>query len=220
MTAYTQLIIPDLHFPAVHPKAFRLFGQLLDKHSPNEVVLTGDVVDHNSISFWEKFPELPSALDEYKRTRKLIARLKTMVPKAKVCIGNHDERVYRVVRKIGVPPSIYLKEYNAIWELDDGWHWEYEHVSKGILFTHGYGSSRAFNIADQRQMPVVSGHIHTAFEIRYAADDSRLYWGMNPGCLIDRHHPAMEYAHRNKSKLILGCGLVVNGVPQLIPMAI
>lgn len=191
---------------------------MLDRFTPDSIVLLGDVVDHNAISFWDRFPELPSAMEEYRSTKRAVAKWKKLIPKAKVCIGNHDERVHRVVRKSGVPGNVYLKEYNEVWELDNGWEWAYEHTIGNVLFTHGHGSSTAENIAQQRQQSTVSGHLHTKFRITYHADLSRRYWGMNAGCLLDREHPAMEYAYRNKEKPILGVGLIVNGLPQLIPM--
>ena len=43
-------------------------------------------------------------------------------------------------------------------------------------------------------------------------------WGMNVGCLIDDQKLAFEYNKINPNKPMLGTGVVVEGVPLLIPM--
>lgn len=209
------LAIPDLHCPADHRFALRHACRVADKISPTHVVFLGDVVDHNAISFHEKLPELPSAKEEYRQMRLRLRRWHRAFPNAKVCIGNHDERVHRVVRKNGVPASIYLKEYNEVFGLDDGWKWAYTHTIHNVLYTHGHGSSTAWSIAKNTNKSTVCGHIHTCADIKWMATDKMRFFGMNVGCMVDRHHPAMEYAKSDIVKPILAVGVITDGLPHL-----
>lgn len=208
------MAIPDLHCPCDHRDALRFALKVYREEKPTHIVFLGDVIDHNAISFHDKFPELPDAQTEFTLMKRRLRRWHNAFPKAKVCIGNHDERVHRVVRKSGVPGTIYLKEYNELFGTH-GWEWAYSHTIDGVLYTHGTGSSTAWNIAKNTNKSTVSGHIHTEAEIKTMATDHLLFWGMNCGCLIDRHHPAMQYAKCDIKKPILAIGIVRNGEPKL-----
>ena len=43
---------------------------------------------------------------------------------------------------------------------------------------------------------------------------------MNVGCLINQKSMAFNYARNFKTRFILGCGIIINGVPRLLPMVI
>ena len=58
------LAIPDLHCPADHKRALPWVRSLADLVCPSRIVFLGDVVDHNAISFHDKYPELAAAKDE------------------------------------------------------------------------------------------------------------------------------------------------------------
>jgi metallophosphoesterase superfamily enzyme len=211
----TVLAIPDLHCPADHKQALRFVCSVASRVNPTHIVFLGDVIDHNAISFHEKMPELPSAKEEYRQMKLRLKRWYREFPNAKVCIGNHDERVHRVVRRCGVPSSIYLREYNDVLELGDGWKWGYSHTIDKVLYTHGHGSSTAWSIAKNTNKSTVCGHIHTACELKFMATDEMRFFGMNVGSLVDRHHPAMEYAKADIVKPILAVGVIRNGNPTL-----
>ena len=65
---------------------------------------------------------------------------------------------------------------------------------------------------------VAVGHEHGQFKIGYAASSTRLYWGMVAGCGIDRKSLAFAYGKHTKNKPILGCAVIMNGEPVLVPM--
>ena len=43
---------------------------------------------------------------------------------------------------------------------------------------------------------------------------------MNVGCMAGQKHMAFAYAKNFKTRFILGCGIILNGVPRLLPMVI
>ena len=97
------LCIGDLHLPATHTKYLDFIRKLKRKYKTDTTVFIGDVLDHHSISFHQKNPELPSAIDEHKQTVKGMKAWKKTFPEAVICIGNHDERVHRLSSAAGIP---------------------------------------------------------------------------------------------------------------------
>jgi hypothetical protein len=61
---------------------------------------------------------------------------------------------------------------------------------------------------------VVHGHTHAGQLVYFNGR-----FGMNVGCLIDRAQYAFAYAKHAKTDPWLGCGLIENGVPRLLPLA-
>ena len=43
---------------------------------------------------------------------------------------------------------------------------------------------------------------------------------MNVGCLINQKSLAMNYAKNFRTRFILGCGVILNGIPRLLPMVL
>ena len=60
--------------------------------------------------------------------------------------------------------------------------------------------------------PVVLGHYHTIGGINPLPGRNTLRWGMDVGCLVDRLHPAMDYAN-GAAKQMLSVGVVIDGHP-------
>lgn len=77
------------------------------------------------------------------------------------------------------------------------------------------GKASAARMAPARNCSVVSGHLHTKCEITWFATDAKRFFGMNVGCLVDRHHPAMEYAKADIKKPLLAVAVIKDGTPIL-----
>jgi predicted phosphodiesterase len=215
-TMATVLVAGDLHIPAVHPGYLQFLKDTYKKFSCDTVVFIGDIIDHHAISFHDKNPELPSAVDEASMTLKMIARFYKAFPDAYVTIGNHDERVFRVSKSSGIPP-MYLKDYNSVYGTH-GWVWKFDIELDGVLYTHGTGWSGmtpAYNAAKSLGKSVVCGHTHANASINTQSNGSSVVFGMNVGCGVDRNHPTMSYGKNNLRKPVLSCGVVTNGIPHL-----
>ena len=69
-------------------------------------------------------------------------------------------------------------------------------------------------------MSAVQGHYHTAFTIKYWANPDRLFWAMNVGCMIDQKGLAFAYSKNHRTRFIVGCGIILDGIPRLLPMVL
>jgi hypothetical protein len=43
---------------------------------------------------------------------------------------------------------------------------------------------------------------------------------MNVGCLINQKSMAFDYAKNFRTRFIVGCGIILNGIPRLLPMVL
>ena len=69
-------------------------------------------------------------------------------------------------------------------------------------------------------MCTVQGHYHTSFKIDYWSNPNELLWGMQVGCLINMKSLAFEYNKLQKSRPVIGTGVIIDGLPILIPMVL
>ena len=69
-------------------------------------------------------------------------------------------------------------------------------------------------------MNLIQGHFHTDFCIKYWSSPEALRFGMTVGCLIDKDSLAFAYSRVNIRRPILGCAVIEDGIPQLIPMVL
>lgn len=135
------LVIGDIHCPAHHPGYLQFCKDLYREWRCNTVVFIGDVVDLQAISFHAHNPNCPGPADEYILAKRQIQQWYRAFPKAKVCIGNHDERVIRLAESVNIP-SRFLRDYADIW-CTPGWNWKYEHIVDGVYYFHGTGRRAA-----------------------------------------------------------------------------
>ena len=84
------LVIGDLHLPAEREDYLDFCRSVKKKYRTDTTVFIGDVIDHHSISFHDKFPDSPNAKDEHADVMLSMADWKKSFKEAKVCIGNHD----------------------------------------------------------------------------------------------------------------------------------
>jgi hypothetical protein len=69
-------------------------------------------------------------------------------------------------------------------------------------------------------MNTVQGHYHTKFSIGYWANPDDLFFGMQVGCLINQKSLAFSYAKNFSTRFMLGCGIIIDGIPRLLPMVL
>ena len=217
------LVISDLHIPYHHKDAFSFLRALKDRYKPDMVVNIGDELDHHAISMHEHNPDLMSAGDELRNARHYVKQLEEIFPRMTIVHSNHSSLVYRRALKYGLPKD-YLKSYNEFLGVGKGWQWVDDltlTLSNGTrcFFTHGM-SADVLKVAQQYGMNTVQGHYHTKFSIGYYSNPDDLIWGMQVGCLINQKSMAFDYAKNFKSRFIVGCGMIINGQPKLMPMVL
>ena len=131
------LVIGDIHEPVAHPGYLSFCYDLYKQWSCNRVIFIGDVVDWNAISFHAAHPECPGPKDEHDLTLEKVQKWHKVFPRARVCIGNHDERIVRLAESVNIPAK-FIREYADTWETP-GWDWQYEHIVDDVYYFHGVG---------------------------------------------------------------------------------
>ena len=217
------LVISDLHIPYHHPDAFDFLKALKKKYKPDLIVNIGDELDHHAISMHEHNPDLMSAGDELKSSKRYIRELEQIFPEMSLVHSNHSSLVYRRALKYGLPKD-YLRSYNEFLGVGNGWTWVDDLTitlsdNTRCFFTHGM-SAQVLSVAQQMGMNTVQGHYHTKFSIGYYSNPDALVWGMQVGCLIQQKSMAFDYAKNFKSRFIVGCGMIIDGQPKLMPMVL
>lgn len=216
----TVLAIPDLHIPFQHKDAFDFLKAVKAKYRPNVIVNMGDMEDWHSINMHDHSPDGLSPGDELSALREGVKPYFKLFPNMNICTSNHGMLPYRRANKFGMPSAL-IKSYQDVLEMPKTWkiqeHWEID----GVMYEHGdpfTGQSAAIKCAEKNMQPTVIGHVHSFAGIQYSANSKHLIFGFNVGCLIDKEAYAFDYAKKIKSKPILGCGIIIDGIPTFVPM--
>ena len=214
------LVISDLHCPYQHQDAIKFLAAIKDKYEPDTIINIGDELDFHAMSFHPSNAELYSAGDEFKAGQEVIWQLEELFPKMTLVESNHGSMAYRKARVTGIPDS-FLIPYKEILDVM-GWNWV-PHLEMTLpnkqpcYFTHQLSSN--VRIAMQRKMmSVVQGHFHEKFEIVYQGNGERLNFGMTVSCLIDDASMAFHYNKVFINRPIIGCGMIIDSQPKLIPL--
>lgn len=215
------LILSDIHFPYQHKDLFKFLQHLKDKYNPTRVICMGDETDGHALSFHDSDPDLPSAGDELRRALPFVQELYKMFPEMDILDSNHGSLVYRKAKHHGVPKH-YIKSYNDVLGVGDGWKWSYDltiDLPNGTkcYFHHGK-SPDVVKLSQVMGMSAVQGHYHSVFKVDYWANPNGLYFGMQTGCLVDRDAYAFAYENCNLKKPIIGTGLIIDSHPILEPL--
>lgn len=215
------LVISDLQEPFAHRDAFDFVCAVRDKYKTDTTVNIGDEADFHAFS--GKFPHDPdgfSAGEELSEAQKALRKWYDEFPETRVCASNHVKRYYKKAFSAGLPKAAILSPRTLL-DAPTGWEWRESWIIDGVQYEHGdtqggMDAARLLAIANRRS--TVIGHHHAHGGVRFIANDSELIFGLNTGCLIDRHAYVFEYGAGNKFKPTLGCGVVLYGVPYFVPM--
>lgn len=219
---HTVLVIPDTQFPFGHQDTFIFLKAVAAKYKPNEFVHIGDEIDLHALSNFEHDPDGYSAGHELKAALKDMHKLYKMFPKMKVCTSNHTARPFRKAYKHGIPRA-FLRDYHEFMEAPKGWEWADKWEIDGVIYEHGEGQSGvngAIKAALGNMQSTVIGHLHAFAGIQWSANPRHLIFGFNVGCLVDNKAYAFAYGKNFKNKPIIGCGVVIKGIPVFVPMVL
>jgi predicted phosphodiesterase len=207
------LVIGDTHAPCMHPNYLSFLKKIYKKHKCGRVVHIGDLVDWCSISYHDKEAFMPNPVDEFKEAQKQVKAIHKAFPKADLLIGNHDSLPSRKAASLGLPDEV-IRDFDRLWQLD-GWtiHDRYSDlVIDDVIYRHGDkgkgGVMAGYKNAIAEFKSVVQGHLHAQSGIVYHANGGDCVFGMQVGCGVDHHHPAMNYGRVYAAKPILSCGVV------------
>jgi len=216
------LIISDTHIPYHHKDLIPFLKDLKQIIKPDRVIHIGDELDKHAMSFHDSDPDLPSAGDELKISLPIIKELETIFPVVDLLDSNHGSLVYRRSLKYGIPKA-YLKHYNDFLNVGKGWQWHDDLTIKTptgpVYFCHGKIAD-VLKLAQSMGMSCVQGHYHSSFNLKYYGNSLGLYFGLQVGCLIDKDSLAFRYNKTQRARPLIGCGVIIDGLPKLIPMVL
>lgn len=216
------LVISDLHAPYYHQDTIPYLKAIKELFNPDKTILTGDEIDGHCISFHDTDPDLPfSPSSELEKSIEHLKPIYELFPKADILESNHGSLVYRRGKHGGLPRSVF-KEYREILEAPRGWNWHSELIielsdGRKCYFHHGK-STNGIQLALSEGMNSVQGHHHSLFEVRYIKTSSGLFWSVITGCMIDDKSMAFGYNKLQTKKPVLGCTIILDGQPKLLPM--
>jgi hypothetical protein len=217
------LVISDMHIPYHHPDAVAFLAALKKKYKPTKVVCIGDEVDHHSLSFHDSDPDLLSAGDELTAAIKFLKPLYKLFPVMDIVDSNHGSMVYRKSKHHGIPRK-YIKSYGEVLEAPKRWVWAHDLTvalpdGNSLYFHHGL-TADILKLVNQRGTCCIQGHYHAQFHIEYSSNPKSLLWGMQVGCLINKKSMAFAYDNANLPRPVIGCGIVIESLPKLLPMTL
>ena len=222
MVNEVDLIISDLHAPVYHKDTVKFLALLKKTYTPQRIFCTGDEINWESISYHEKNPDLPGALDELVLSRKALKPIMELFPKMEIMESNHGSLPFRKAQTVGLPSQI-LKTYREILQAPKGWNWHLSYVFNTklgpVYMAHGK-TSVVGKLSKNMAMNSIQGHYHSKCYINYWASPIGLYWDMNVGSMADDKHLAMKYGWNSVEKSIMNCGILINGIPRLQPMVL
>lgn len=219
---HTVLVISDTQAPFQHRDTIPFLRAVCKKYTPNEYIHIGDEMDFHALSDYTADPDGYSAGHELTEGLKFMRALYKEFPKMKVCTSNHTARPLRRAFKVGIPRA-FLRDYKEFLEAPDGWEWADKWVIDEVIYEHGEGQSGplgALKAALGNMQSTVIGHLHAFAGISWSANPRHLVFGFNVGCLIDTKAYAFSYGKHFKNKPILGCGVVIKGIPVFVPMTL
>ncbi|MAJ05198.1 MAG: phosphoesterase [Marinovum sp.] len=216
------LVISDMHLPYQHKDAIKFLAEIKKEFKPDRVINIGDLLDFHAISMHTHDPDLASAGHELTMARKYVRELESIYPQVTEVDSNHSSLVYRRAIKYGMSRE-FLKDYGDFLGTKK-WNWVDDltiTMSNGqrCFFTHGR-SADVLKVSQTMGMSAVQGHYHTKFLISYWANPDNLFFSMNVGCMINQKSMAFHYAKNFKTRFILGCGIILDGIPRLLPLVL
>ena len=222
MSHKTILVVSDMHLPYQHKDSIKFLKEIKKEFKPDTTISIGDLLDQHALSFHDSSPELYSAGHELDKAKEYVKELESVFPKLIEVDSNHSSMIYRRALKHGLPRA-YLKDYGDFLETKK-WKWVDDltlTMSNGqrCFFTHGR-SADVLKVSQTMGMSAVQGHYHTKFVISWWANPDNLFFGMNVGCLIDQKSMAFNYAKNFRTRFIIGCGIIIDGIPRLLPMVL
>jgi len=216
------LVISDLHCPYQHPDAIKFLAAIKDQYEPDTIINIGDELDFHAMSFHPTDQSLYSAGDELKAGRDAIWEIEELYPKMTLLESNHGSMAYRKAKVAGIPKEM-IRPYKTVLDTKN-WKWV-PHLEmilpnkQPCYFVHG-GATNIRTFMGEKMMSAVQGHYHEKFEIIYKGNGERLNFGMTVGCLINDESMAFHYNKVFAKRPIIGCGMIIDSQPKLMPMVL
>lgn len=216
------LTFGDLHFPYHHKDSLEFLSAVKDEYQPTRIINLEDTMDNHAMSFYPTNINLDNATKELKKARKLCRKLAELFPRCDCVESNHTSRLYRAGTKAGIPKEL-LVPYKVLLNVEESdWKWKQEvritlPNKKHVVFIHN-GGANVFLTSQRYGCSVVAGHVHSKQNIQYWNSPIGRSFAMQVGCLVDDNSPAFDYNIGQTLRKLLGCAVIIDGIPKLIEM--
>lgn len=218
--AKSILVISDMHHPYSHPDTVPFLKAVKAKYKPDTVVCIGDEVDFHDSSFHDSDPDLDSAGIELAKAIKGLQPIYKLFPKVTVIESNHGSMVMRKAL-VGKIPRKAIKGYREVLDAPKGWDWVFDTIVETemgpVYFCHGKTGTPG-RLAQLYGMSCVQGHFHEKSQVTYISTPDKLMFDSHTGCLADDKSLALGYNKVNAKRPIVSILVIINGVPQIVPM--
>lgn len=216
------MVLSDMHHPYSHPDLLPFVTAVKEKYRPDKIVCIGDEVDFHALSFHDSDPDLDSAGTELKQAIRQLQPLYKLFPNVTVVDSNHGSMVYRKGLASGIPKAA-LRAYREVLQAPNGWNWTPDCIYRTplgpVYFCHGKSATPG-RLASLYGMSTVQGHYHEKAQICFISTPERLLFDAHTGCLADDKSLALGYNKVNAKRPIVSLIVIVNGIPQIIPMVL
>lgn len=220
--ANSILVLSDMHHPYAHPDTVPFLTALKNKFKFDTVVCIGDEADFHDASFHDSDPDLDSSGVELEKAIVQLKPIYKLFPKVTVVESNHGSMVMRKAL-VGKIPRKAIRSYNEILDAPKGWKWVFDTIINTplgpVYFCHGKAAA-AGKLASQYGMSCVQGHYHEKAQITYISTPEKLMFDAHTGCLANDKSLALGYNKINPKRPIVSVLVIVNGIPQIIPMVL
>lgn len=217
----TFLLFSDLHIPYHHPDAFDFLEAVKKEYKPTDVFCLGDLLDNHAISYHESNPDLASPGEELCNSIEYVGILGDLFPKMTILQGNHDILPIRKARTAGLSKR-YIRDNAEVFDMPKGWTWKFEETvqmndGRRLWMRHNL-KKNAIDVAEYHDICFTQGHYHEDLKVDWIMRKGMNVFGATVGCLVDDTSLAFEYNKVNIKRPSLGCLVIKNGIPEIVPM--
>ena len=208
------LIVPDPHEPFSMDGYLEHCIAVKEKYNCEKVIFIGDVIDSHYSSFHPTDPDGFGAGEELKRAKKRLKLWHKAFPNSIVLNGNHDKIFERSAFSNGLSRDV-IKPLKDILDTPT-WNFVDSYVFQDVYYHHGFNSvQQNVEMVLRSGYSCVQGHLHTKAYYEWVTQKT---FSMIVGCGIDSKKYAFKYARNNVKPQIISCAVIVDGIPQVIPM--
>ena len=198
------LVIGDPHaHPDYDNSRFTTLGKFIAREKPQIIVCIGDMADMPSLSSYDRGTrgfegrrykkDVSAAIDAQKKLFAPIRKVRGYKPKLHMCLGNHEDRIVRVVNTTpeldGAIGLGDLKYEEFGWEVTP---FKRSVVIEGISFSHYFTSGVAGRpissvhighaLVTKLHCSAVQGHSHLFNHSEQTRPDGQKIFGLSAGC--------------------------------------
>ena len=224
------LFIGDTQFPFEHQDYLAFCKAVAAKYDCKRIVHVGDIVDQYGFSDYGKHPEAMTPATEVKEVAKRFKQWGKVFPEVECVIGNHDIRIMRKLNSIGISDQLLSLEgvFRSLFKLPEKWSLNTDvrlssrHYGDVIVLHGDEKGCRATPGSTMRLMGcnTVHGHRHSHSFIFFDKTRTGVRFDMLVGSGIDDKAIAYTYNKKDIRRPLLSCGVLVDGIPIIIPMVL